>query len=100
MIRYLALIFLLTGCQVHTRINKCDQIAQMQWREISARVGRENAGIERFYSDHPRYLYHDQAMERIPPNKTGTWYYYPNYIITTTLSKYPQRGCKPYKRLK
>ena len=72
----------------------------MQYEEISKRVGKDNARIERFHVKHPKYLYHDQAVERIPPNETGTWYYYPNHIITTTLSKYPQAGCKLYKRLK
>ena len=92
--KYLALIFLLAGCQTQT--TKCLDIAEAQYNEIVRRSGKENAQLWRLSSDSPSYTYHLQAKER----RNGAWYWIPNNFYTVALSDAPQGRCKPLKRLK
>ena len=92
--KYLALIFLLTGCQTQT--TKCLDLAEAQYREIARRRGKENAQLWELSSDHPAYTYHLQAKER----RNGVWYWIPNHFYTVELDKEPQGKCKPIKKLK
>jgi hypothetical protein len=92
----ICLLMLVGGCNVHTQQTMCYDMSMAQYNEIKRRRGAENAGIMQCTTTHPDYTYHNQAMERID----GVWWYAPNYPVTVILSRRPQKGCKPIKRLK
>jgi len=75
----------------------CVSQSQAQYATAVRQYGKQNVQLWRLKNANPHpYVYHMQARVKVD----SQWYWIPNRPYTEFLSRNPQQGCTPHKRLK
>jgi len=102
--KYLSLIFLLTGCQTQTMPSHLQVWCRDQWKAIESasveRYGKENVKVIRMKNNVPKtHKYHMQVMVR--PNGPGTtWAWIDCQPYQVRIKKNHNPACKPLTIIK